>query len=77
MTIALVIFSVIFGLCFKYDKKDLQTRGQNEKLINNMNRYDNDREKKKTKWTVSEKLSCVARLYEVNSPGRCWSLYKV
>jgi|TARA_R100000458_G_C8076888_1_gene113280 uncharacterized protein (UPF0333 family) len=47
MTIALVIFSIIFWfVLLNMIKKDLQARGQNEKLINNMNRYDNDREKK-------------------------------
>ena len=47
MTIGLVIFSILFWfVLLKIIKKDLQTRGQNEKLINNMNRYDNDREKK-------------------------------
>ena len=47
MTIALVIFSIIFWfVLLNMIKKDLQSRGQNEKLINNMNRYDNDREKK-------------------------------
>ena len=50
MTIGLVIFSILFWfVLLKMIKKDLQTRGQNEKLINNMNRYDNDREKKENR----------------------------
>ena len=50
MIISLIIFIVFFWYVFlKMIKQDLERRGQNEELINNMNRYDNDRRKKENK----------------------------